>query len=160
MLQPEKGGDPSIVRASQKKRGAPEEIVEEVLRMYKEWTQLDFTLNGLQKETNAVQKEITAKKKAKENADELMEKKAGVDKKIIELKPQVVEAEAKMRAKVGEIGNIVGDMVPISQIEVSPKGFIRVNKLLIQTNPLISGRQRSHSNLAPRWSQCSSGEEE
>lgn len=119
VLQPEKGGDPSVVRDSQKKRGAPEEIVEEVLRMYKEWTQLDFTLNGLQKETNAVQKEITTRKKAKENADDLMATKATCDKKIAELKPQVAEAEAKMRTKTGEIGNIVGDKVPISQTEVS-----------------------------------------
>jgi seryl-tRNA synthetase len=118
VLQPEKGGDPSIVRESQKKRGAPEEIVEEVLRLYKEWTVLDFKLNGLQKESNAVQKEITAKRKAKENADDLMTKKAGVDKQVGELKPQVTEAEAKMRTKAGEIGNIVGDKVPMSQTEV------------------------------------------
>lgn len=157
VLQPEKGGDPSIVRASQKKRGAPEEIVEEVLKMYKEWTQLDFTLNGLQKETNAVQKEITAKKKAKENADELMEKKAGIDKKIIELKPQVAEAEAKMRAKAGEIGNIVGDMVPISQTEVSVYACACVceretslvfGRILNKMKYHHVGRQCSHSNMA------------
>jgi seryl-tRNA synthetase len=119
VLQPEKGGDPSIVRASQKKRGAPEEIVEEVLRLYKEWTQLDFQLNGMQKESNSIQKEITAKKKAKEDADDVMVKKAEVDKKLAEMKPQVAAAEAKMRAKAGEIGNIVGDKAPVSQTEVS-----------------------------------------
>jgi seryl-tRNA synthetase len=118
VLQPEKGGDPSVVRESQKKRGAPEEIVEEVLRMYKEWTQLGFELNGLQKESNAIQKDITARRKAKENADELMHRKAGVDYKIGELRPQVEGAEAKMRTKAGLIGNIVGDKVPISQTEV------------------------------------------
>jgi seryl-tRNA synthetase len=125
VLQPDKGGDPSIVRASQKKRGAPEEIVEEVLRMYKEWTQLDFALNGLNKESNAVQKEITAKRKAKESADELMAKKVEMDKRLAEMKPQVAAAEAKMRAKAGEIGNIVGDKVPISQTEVSVNFIIR-----------------------------------
>lgn len=121
MLQKEKGGDPEVIRESQKKRGAAPEIVEEVLEMYKTWTQLDFKLNGLQKEGNAVQKEITARRKAKENADELMAKKTAVDKERAALEPQVKEAEAKMRAKAGEIGNIVGDKVPISQTEVSRK---------------------------------------
>ncbi len=116
-LQPEKGGDPSIVRASQKKRGAPEEIVEDVLALYKEWTQLDFQLNQLQRDTNAVHKDITAKRKAKENADDLMEKKKDIDRQVAELKPKVQQAEQKMRAKASEIGNIVGDKVPISQTE-------------------------------------------
>lgn len=150
MLQPEKGGDPAIVRESQKKRGAPEEIVEEVLRLYKEWTQLDFTLNGLQKESNAVQKEITARRKAKENADELMTKKAGVDKRIGEVRPQVAEAEAKMRTKAGLIGNIVGDKVPISQTEVSGTVHKARKKALMQIEVMsLSGRQCSHSNMAP-----------
>lgn len=117
MLQPEKGGDPTVVRASQKKRGAPESTVDDVLTMYKEWTQLDFQLNQLQKEANAVQKDITARRKAKENADEVMEKKKGIDQKIADLKPRVQESEQKMRTKAGTIGNIVGDMVPISMTE-------------------------------------------
>ncbi|UZJ52346.1 hypothetical protein CBS101457_001666 [Exobasidium rhododendri] len=117
MLQKEKGGDPDVVRESQKKRGAPPEIVEEVLEMYKTWVQLDFKLNGLQKDSNVVQKEITTRRKAKENADDLMSKKAAIDKEIGEIKPQSVAAEAKMRTKAREIGNIVGDKVPISQTE-------------------------------------------
>jgi seryl-tRNA synthetase len=117
MLQPEKGGDPEVVRASQKKRGAPESIVEDVLALYKEWVKLDYQLNMLQKETNAVQKEITAKRKAKESADEEMEKKKSIDKQVAELKPKVQEAEQRMRVKASEIGNIVGDKVPISMTE-------------------------------------------
>lgn len=117
VLQPEKGGDPAVVRASQKKRGAPESIVDEVLTMYKEWTQLDFQLNQLQKDGNAVQKDITARKKAKENADDVMEKKKEIDKKVADLKPKVSEAEQKMRLKASTIGNIVGDKVPLSMTE-------------------------------------------
>lgn len=128
MLQPEKGGDPKVVIESQKKRGAPPELVDTVLALYKEWTTLDFQLNRLQKEGNAVQKEITAKKKAKESADAEMEKKKEIDAKIIELKPKVAEKEAEMRSKAGTIGNIVGDKVPISQTEVSRRSSSRLTR--------------------------------
>ena len=39
LLQTEKGGDPQAVRESQRKRNASVELVDEVLKMYKEWTQ-------------------------------------------------------------------------------------------------------------------------
>lgn len=119
MLQPEKGGNPQIVIDSQKKRGAPPTLVEEVTALYKEWVQLDFELNKLQKDVNAVQKEITVRKKAKENADAEMAKKKEIDAKVADLKPKVAEKEQEMRGKAGQIGNIVGDQVPISQTEVS-----------------------------------------
>ncbi|MCO5556498.1 hypothetical protein L7F22_010047 [Adiantum nelumboides] len=106
MLQPEKGGDPKVVIESQKKASAPPELVDTVLALYKEWTTLDFQLNRLQKDGNAVQKEITAKKKAKESADAEMEKKKEIDAKITELKPKVAEKEAEMRSKAGTIATL------------------------------------------------------
>lgn len=117
MLQEDKGGDPQVVRDSQAKRGAAPEIVDEVLEMYRDWTKAQFELNSLLKEVNAVQKEITAKKKAKQSADEELEKKKDLDKKAADLRPEVLQKEKVMRAKAGTIGNIVGDKVPISQTE-------------------------------------------
>ncbi|PWN23116.1 serine-tRNA ligase [Microstroma glucosiphilum] len=117
LLQEDKGGDPKVVRDSQAKRGAPPEIVDQVLEMYKDWTRADFELNGLAKEINAVQKEITAKKRAKESADEELEKKKDLDKKAADLRPVVAEKERAMRAKAATIGNIVGPKVPLSQTE-------------------------------------------
>lgn len=119
MLQPEKGGDPQIVKDSQAKRGAPPELVEEVQALYKEWVQLTFQLSQMQREINAAQKEITAKRKAKEDATAELDKKKQLDAQAAALKPKVDEKEKEMRGKAGRIGNIVGDMVPISQTEVS-----------------------------------------
>ena len=116
-LQVEKGGNPQLVRESQQKRGAPVELVDEVLAMYKHWTSLEFQLNTMQQEVNATQKAITAKKKNKESADEELAKKKEADAKIAEFKPQVAEAERAMRAKAATIGNLVGDKVPVSQTE-------------------------------------------
>lgn len=117
MLQEDKGGDPQVVRDSQAKRGADPKLVDEVLDMYKDWVKASFELNGLSKEVNTIQKEITAKKKAKESADAELEKKKEVDAKIAEFRPQVQEKERLMKQKASTIGNIVGPKVPISQTE-------------------------------------------
>ncbi|KAI5481752.1 serine-tRNA ligase [Pseudohyphozyma bogoriensis] len=117
MLQEEKGGDLKGVIASQKKRFAPDSLVDDVLVMYKDWVKLDFQRNQLAKELNKVQKEIGMKMKAKEDATELKEKKAGFDKQIADLVAQSKEAEEAMRKKANTIGNIVHDSVPVSETE-------------------------------------------
>lgn len=47
LLQNDKGGDFEGVCASQKKRFASEELVHEVLAMYKEWTKSAFSPAGI-----------------------------------------------------------------------------------------------------------------
>ena len=58
-LQVEKGGNPEVVRESQRKRFASVELVDEVLSLYKNWVTLEFQLNQMQQEVNAIQKVIT-----------------------------------------------------------------------------------------------------
>lgn len=74
-----KGGNPEEIRESQKKRGLSTDIVDEIKEMYAAWVKrepyftpliyptycfiVDFEVNRLSKEVNAVQKEIGAKKK-------------------------------------------------------------------------------------------------
>ncbi|WFD43744.1 serine--tRNA ligase [Malassezia psittaci] len=116
-LQVEKGGDPEVVRESQRKRGASVELVDQVLTEYKDWVALEYQLNNLQQEVNATQKAITNKKKNKESADDELAKKKELDAKIAQFKPKVADAERAMRTKAGMIGNLVGDKVPISLTE-------------------------------------------
>ena len=81
----DKGGDPEAIRESQRKRGHSVEVVDEVISMYSDWVKrelakmsvsyqcsislsmcrciVDFELNGLNKEANALQKQIAVKKK-------------------------------------------------------------------------------------------------
>ncbi|KAN0059627.1 Cytosolic seryl-tRNA synthetase [Thecaphora frezii] len=117
MLQPDKGGDPQLVKDSQRKRGASEELVDQVLDMYKNWVALQKEIDAIRRQVNTTQAEITKKRKAKENADEEMKKKKELDAKVAEMKPIVAQAEADMRQKASTIGNIVGDRVPISLTE-------------------------------------------
>ncbi|GAA6047385.1 hypothetical protein JCM3770_001278 [Rhodotorula araucariae] len=128
LLQNDKGGDFEGVCASQKKRFASEELVHDVLAMYKEWTSTQFEVQQLQKEVNKLQKEIGIKMKltghgnppasqAKENADELKAQKADLDKQIAGLNAKAQEQETTMRKKGNNIGNIVHESVPVSDNE-------------------------------------------
>lgn len=112
-----KGGNAEEIRDSQRKRGEPVELVDEVVQMYADWVKMDFETNQLAKQSNAVQKEIGAKKKAKENADDLMAKKKDFDAQIDANRKKTKEFEATMRAKASGVGNIVGKNVPVSQTE-------------------------------------------
>jgi hypothetical protein len=88
-VQKEKGGDPEVVRESQRKRGASVELVDEVLERYTNWTKrasrlalpspterragphasdlpsVNFNAASKAKEINTIQKDISAKKKVR-----------------------------------------------------------------------------------------------
>jgi seryl-tRNA synthetase len=79
-----KGGNSEEIRESQRKRGHSVELVDEVIQMYQDWVKstssnskysrtftnnllltVDFEANGLSKQSNALQKQIGLKKKAR-----------------------------------------------------------------------------------------------
>ncbi|KAF8717291.1 serine-tRNA ligase, partial [Rhizoctonia solani] len=136
----EKGGDPEVIKESQRKRGGSVELVDEVIAMYKHWVEggflffsfllnvwercvesceliAQFEANQVKKQVNAVQKEITAKRKAKEPFDEFLEQKNKLEAQVAEMEKAVDEEERVMRAKAATIGNLVNKGVPISQTE-------------------------------------------
>lgn len=113
----EKGGNPDAIRESQRKRGHSVELVDEVIALYADWIKIDFELNQLNKEANALQKQIVAKKKAKESIDEILESKKILSEKIDETKKRSKETEQTMRIKAGLVGNLVAKSVPVSLTE-------------------------------------------
>lgn len=42
LLLKERGGDPELVKESQRRRGAPVEVVDEILEKYKEWVKSEY----------------------------------------------------------------------------------------------------------------------
>ncbi|KAI0074938.1 serine-tRNA ligase [Panus rudis PR-1116 ss-1] len=112
-----KGGNAEEIRESQRKRGLSVELVDEVIQMYTDWVKMDYDASTLSKQVNAVQKEIAAKKKAKENADELVAKKKELDAQVAAKRQEAKEFEQKMRQKASTVGNIVGKNVPVSLTE-------------------------------------------
>lgn len=67
---------------------------------------------------NDTQKQIGVKRKAKENADDLMKVKADFEKEKKTLVELAAEKELILKKKINTIGNIVHDSVPISDNEV------------------------------------------
>ncbi|KAG9044998.1 Cytosolic seryl-tRNA synthetase [Serendipita sp. 407] len=113
----EKGGDPEAIRESEKKRYRNPEIVDEVIALYSAWVKESFKLDQINKSINAVQRDITAKKRAKEDASEFMEKKLALDEEKKEQTNVVKESEVKMKIVASTVGNILYKDVPVSDNE-------------------------------------------
>jgi seryl-tRNA synthetase len=78
-----------------------------------------YSATQINTKINDVQKQIGVKRKAKENADELMQQKADFEKEKKALIEAAAEKEVILKKKLGTIGNIVHDSVPVNNDEVN-----------------------------------------
>ncbi|EEB09549.1 cytoplasmic serine-tRNA ligase Srs1 [Schizosaccharomyces japonicus yFS275] len=117
LFQVEKGGNPELIRESQRKRGADVTVVDKVIEMYKEWVGIRFELDNVNKTTNALQKDIGKKMKAKEDASELLAEKAKLAAQKKELEDKETAKYKSMMSLVNTVGNIVHESVPVSMDE-------------------------------------------
>ncbi|KAJ5033469.1 uncharacterized protein L3040_008584 [Drepanopeziza brunnea f. sp. 'multigermtubi'] len=113
----EKGGDPEKIKESQRRRCAPEEAVDEVISLYEDHRKTQYAATQVNTKINDTQKQIGVKRKAKENADDLMKAKADFEKEKKTLVELAAEKELVLKKKIGTIGNIVHDSVPVSDNE-------------------------------------------
>ncbi|KAK1926682.1 hypothetical protein DB88DRAFT_482669 [Papiliotrema laurentii] len=116
-FQADKGGNPDVVRESQKKRGASVEVVDEVIELFAKHKKIQYQQEGARRELNLLQKEIGTIKKAKGDATELLEKKAVKDKEIAELAAKAAELLKIRDQKASTIGNIVDKDCHVSLTE-------------------------------------------
>lgn len=84
----ERGGDPDLIRESQRRRCAPEEAVDKVIALYEDHRRTKYEAQQVGSKINGIQKEIGIKKKAKEDASELVNEKVDLEerKKLYKLK--------------------------------------------------------------------------
>jgi len=113
----ERGGNPEKIRESQRRRHAPVEIVDEIIALWEDHRKTNYAASQFNSKINEVKKQIGAKKKAGENADELLQQKADLEKEKKATADAAVEKEALLKAKVNSVGNIVHDSVPVSKSE-------------------------------------------
>ncbi|KAL2133547.1 hypothetical protein VTI74DRAFT_2159 [Chaetomium olivicolor] len=113
----ERGGNPELIRESQRKRHAPVEAVDEVIAMFEDHRRTAYAATQLNARINEVQKQIGPKKKAKEDVTDLLKAKADLEKEKKDLLASAAEKEKLLKAKVRTIGNIVHDSVPVSDNE-------------------------------------------
>jgi len=81
-------------------------------------TPAQYTATQVKTKINEIQKQIGAKRKAKENADNEMKQKVDLDKDHKALVDSAAEKLVTLDKKLKTIGNIVHDSVPVNNNEV------------------------------------------
>ncbi|KAL7959171.1 hypothetical protein V8C34DRAFT_280502 [Trichoderma compactum] len=113
----ERGGNPEKIRESQRRRFANVEVVDEIIALFEDHRRTQYSATQLNGKINDVQKQIATKKKAKENADDLLKQKIELEKEKKSLIESAAEKDVLLKVKVRSVGNIVDDSVPVSNNE-------------------------------------------
>ncbi|KAJ2055240.1 Cytosolic seryl-tRNA synthetase [Coemansia sp. S146] len=117
----DKGGNPELIRESERSRNGKPQLVDEIIGQYQDWTSARFEFDALNRSINAIQKEIGLKLKVKEDATELLAQKNDLESKKKDLAENEQEKDKTLRANINKIGNVVHDSVPISKTEDDSK---------------------------------------
>ena len=115
----ERGGDPERIRESQRRRGEPVEIVDEIVQMFEDHRKTNYGATQIGSKINDTQKEIGKKKKAKEDAEDLLKRKEALQKEKAAQEALAAEKLQALHLKAKTVGNYVHESVPISNDEVS-----------------------------------------
>jgi seryl-tRNA synthetase len=81
------------------------------------WNLVQYSATQIGSQINAIQKEIGLKKRAKEDASDLLKQKAELDDKKKAQESAAAEKHIELLALVKTVGNYVADSVRISQTE-------------------------------------------
>ncbi|KAI1261281.1 seryl-tRNA synthetase [Xylariaceae sp. FL1019] len=141
----ERGGNPEAIRESQRRRYAPVEVVDEIIAMWQDHRSTNYNATQIKTKMNDLQKQIGAKKKAKENADELLKERADLDTQHKAMLESAAEKEATMNKKLNTIGNFVHESVPVSDNEDNnaqlktwaPEGFDKTKKAALSHHEVL-----------------------
>ncbi|CAD6199707.1 unnamed protein product [Caenorhabditis auriculariae] len=167
MFREEKGGNPEIVRDSQRKRFKDVGLVDKVIDLDQQWRKERFLADQLNRQKNLFSKAIGEKMKKKEaqgdddnveddivsrladlNLDQLKDlsvvqiKKLRVlvDEKMIETKAAMESKEAARQEALVQIGNLIHDSVPVSDDEAN-------NRIERTFGDIKSTKKYSHVDL-------------
>ncbi|KAK4430712.1 Serine--tRNA ligase [Sesamum alatum] len=119
LFREEKGGNPEKIRESQRRRFANVDLVDEVIELDKVWRQRQFELDGLRTDRNKISKEIARLKISGQDASGMIASTEENRELTIKKEAEVQEALAAVQARLGVIGNLVHDSVPVSNDEAN-----------------------------------------
>jgi len=108
---------PDLVKANLAKRNNPQclQMLNDLIALDKDWRQNNTKLNDLRHERKQVTMEIAKLKKACQNADAAFAKAQQVDQQVTAAEKQVVEQEAKIRAYLLNLPNLLEASVPMGK---------------------------------------------
>ncbi|XP_057800349.1 LOW QUALITY PROTEIN: serine--tRNA ligase-like [Salvia miltiorrhiza] len=117
LFREEKGGNPEKIRESQRRRFTDVHIVDEVIELDRAWRQRQFELDGLRTSRNKISKEISRLKIAGEDTKGLVESTDKNKELTVQKEAEVQEALTALQSRLGNIGNLVHDSVPVDNNE-------------------------------------------
>jgi seryl-tRNA synthetase len=113
----ERGGNPEKIRDSQRKRNAPVELVDQVIELFEQHRRAQYEASQINTEINNVQKQIGLKKRAKENADDLLKQKGEFEEKKKQAEEVATQKLKLLNTTAKKVGNYVHPSVPVSKTE-------------------------------------------
>ncbi|KAF2234937.1 serine-tRNA ligase [Viridothelium virens] len=127
----ERGGNPQKIKESQRRRGASEELVDEVIALWQDSRAAQYDVDQTGSEINSLQKQIGQRKKAKEDADDLLEQKNQLQAQKKAKEEVATVKRDTLQQKIRLVGNYVHHTVPVSTDEANneivrswtPEGF-------------------------------------
>ncbi|KAL5783659.1 hypothetical protein ACOSP7_008688 [Xanthoceras sorbifolium] len=119
LFREEKGHNPEIIRESQRRRFASVELVDEIIKLDKEWRQRQFEVENNRKEFNKINKQVAQLKISGQDASEMIKKTDEIKQISADKEVEVREAWAALKSKLEIVGNLVHDSVPVSNDEAN-----------------------------------------
>lgn len=121
LFRVDKGGNPDLIRASQRKRGKDPSVVDTIITLDREWVKLRFDVDEINKRSNAIQQQIALKMRAgtegKEEAKVLIEERQKLLKDKESVEQMMKLKETQRDDLLGSTGNIVHEAVVDSRDE-------------------------------------------
>lgn len=117
LFRKDSGGNPDLIRESQRRRFASVEVVDEIIAKDERWRFLTGSLDNLRKKRNAVQKDVATKKKANEACEDMVAEIKSIGEEITAAEAEQKALKIEVDRLVGTVGNLVDDSVPVSQDE-------------------------------------------
>ncbi|MBS3074324.1 serine--tRNA ligase [Candidatus Pacearchaeota archaeon] len=102
-----------IVKDSQKKRGMDESVVDQLLKLDKDWRSLKKEVDELRSRRNKISEDINIARKSGRNADSLLKQAKEIPQELARLEAVMKERETERNRLWKEIPNIIDKSVPV-----------------------------------------------
>lgn len=154
LFRVDRGGNPDLVRESQRRRNKNEALVDEVLELDGQWRTVRYELDCISKDRNALVKELGQIMRNREDptvdpdgkrAAAIKSQKAALMERGEEAKAKLLQVETQRDAKLKQIGNLVHESVPVAVDEEKN----RVERVWPESGeiPKLEGRKLNHVDL-------------
>lgn len=127
LFRKDRGGNPDLIRMSQKSRGASVELVDEIIELDTQCCKMLYDLEQIRKQVNIIQKEIQEKIKQELDYSDIIAKKNDLDCVMESNKLLHFEKQKILQNKLSLVGNIVHESVIISMDE-KYNGVVRTHQ--------------------------------